>query len=260
MEGGGGAPPRWPNSVLDTRAGHHLIISVLTHPRKPSRRFTGPILAGAVLTGCAFLSLRLLLAHNPLSHALQLGADLAKQKALEVIPPEWMGGLAQPLIQVINQYVGPYELAGQAFMGSTALGLALVAPLGLTLLAGLLIHGGLLLTGGALGGWKATTKIILQTHATADLATLLSTWLLLVAPLTFLPKTLLLLVGLLAVRLGSQIVLLVSLARVHQLSAVRVIFLGLPSVLIGFGLGALVALGSWLWYTCDLALSVITQP
>ena len=50
----------------------------------------------------------LLTSHNPLTRALTLGADLAKEQALKAIPQEWMGGLAQPVIQLINQYVGPY--------------------------------------------------------------------------------------------------------------------------------------------------------
>ena len=72
------------------------------------------------------LSLRLLLTHDPLTRAIALGTDLAKDQALKAIPQEWMGWLAQPVIQMINQYVGPYAAVGEAFMTTWAVLLTLV--------------------------------------------------------------------------------------------------------------------------------------
>ncbi len=59
----------------------------------------------AALAATWFLNLKLLLTHDPLSRALQLGADLAKEQALKAIPQDWMGWLAQPVITTRGDYV-----------------------------------------------------------------------------------------------------------------------------------------------------------
>ena len=201
----------------------------------------------------------LLTSHNPLTRALTLGADLAKEQALKAIPQEWMGGLAQPVIQLINQYVGPYALAGEAFMGTWAILLALILPASFLLLGFATVHGVLLL-GGAPGGWKGTARAFLINHAYADLATLAWAGLLLTILNTrysILSISLLLIAGLLLIRLIAHSWLLVSLAQAHSLGALRIIFLGLPALLFGLGLSILLTLATWTWLTADLALAAL---
>ena len=203
-----------------------------------------------------FLSLQLLVTHNPLTRAITLGSDLAKEQALKAIPQEWMGGLAQPVIQLINQYVGPYALAGEAFMGTWAILLTLVLPASFLLLGFATVHGVLLL-GGAPGGWKGTARAFLMNHACADLATLAWAGLLLVLKLSLLTKCSLLLIGFLFIRLIAHAWLLVSLSRTHSLGALRIIFLGLPALLFGLGLSILLTLATWTWLIADLALAAL---
>ena len=203
-----------------------------------------------------FLSLQLLVTHNPLTRAITLGADLAKEQALKAIPQEWMGGLAQPVIQLINQYVGPYVLVGEAFMGTWAILLTLALPAAFLLLGFIVVHG-VLLIGGAPGGWKGTARALLVNHACADLATLAWAGLILVLKLSFLSQCLLLLAGLLLIRLIAHIWLLVSLASTHSLGALRIIFLGLPSLLIALAVSSLVTTALWTWLTADLALAAL---
>ena len=214
-------------------------------------------LAALCATWAATFSL--LTSHNPLTRAIALGADLAKEQALKAIPQEWMGGLAQPVIQLINQYVGPYVLVGEAFMGTWAILLTLALPAAFLLLGFIIVHGVLLL-GGAPGGWKGTARAFLVNHAYADLATLAWASLLLTILNTrysILAFSVLLLAGLLLIRLIAHTWLLISLARTHSLGALRIIFLGLPSLLFALAVSSLVTTALWTWLVADLALAAL---
>jgi hypothetical protein len=218
-----------------------------------------PLWCLAALPAAWFGGFVLLTSHNPLTRAIALGTDLAKEQALKAIPQEWMGGLAQPVIQLINQYVGPYTLIGEAFMGTWAILLTLALPAAFLLLGFIIVHGVLLL-GGAPGGWKGTARAFLVNHACADLATLAWAGLLLTILNTrysILSFSLLLLAGLLLIRLIAHSWLLVSLARVHSLGALRIIFLGLPSLLFALAVSSLVTTALWTWLVADLALAAL---
>ena len=168
-----------------------------------------------------------------------------------------MGGLAQPVIQLINQYVGPYALAGEAFMGTWAILLTLALPAAFLLLGFIIVHGVLLL-GGAPGGWKGTARAFLINHACADLATLAWAGLLLTILNTrYSILSISLLAGLLLIRLIAHTWLLVSLAQAHSLGALRIIFLGLPALFFGLGLSILLTFATWIWLTADLALAAL---
>ena len=226
---------------------------------RPANAASVPLLCLATLPAAWFGAFALLTSHNPLTRALTLGADLAKEQALKAIPQELMGWLAQPVIQLINQYVGPYALAGEAFMGTWAILLTLILPASFLLLGFATVHGVLLL-GGAPGGWKGTARAFLLNHVCADLATLAWAGLLLAILNTrysILTISLLLLSGLLLIRLIAHSWLLVSLACTHSLGALRIIFLGLPGLLFGLGLSILLTLATWTWLTADLALAAL---
>jgi hypothetical protein len=188
---------------------------------------------------------------------LQLGADLAKEQAMKAIPQEWMGWLAQPVIQLINQYVTPYAITGKALMGTWAILLTLALPAAFLLLGFIIVHGVLLL-GGAPGGWKGTVRAFLVNHACADLATLAWVGLVLVLKLSLFSKCCLLLAGLLLIRLLAHSWLLASLARTHSLGALRIIFLGLPSLLFSLAVSSLVTTALWIWFVADIALAAIS--
>jgi hypothetical protein len=172
------------------------------------------------------------------------------------MPQELAGVLALPVIQLINQYVGPYVLVGEAFMGTWAILLTLALPVAFLLLGFGIVHGVLLL-GGAPGGWKGTARAFLINHACADLATLAWAGLIFALKLSLLTKCLLLLSGLLLVRLIAHIWLLVSLARTHSLGALRIIFLGLPSLLFALAVSSLITTALCTWLAADLALAAL---
>ena len=229
------------------------------HPDQPINSASLPVWGFAALPAAWAAWFLLLTSHNPLTRAITLGSDLAKEQALKAIPQEWMGGLAQPIIQLINQYVGPYALAGEAFMGTWAILLTLILPASFLLLGFATVHGVLLL-GGAPGGWKGTARAFLINHACADLATLAWAGLLLTILHTrysILTFSVLLLAGLLLIRLIAHAWLLVSLSRTHSLGALRIIFLGLPALLFGLGLSILLTLAIWTWLVADLALAAL---
>jgi hypothetical protein len=165
-----------------------------------------------------------------------------------------MGGLAQPVIQLINQYVGPYALIGEAFMGTWAILLTLALPAAFLLLGFIIVHGGLLL-GGAPGGWKGTARAFLINHACADLATLAWAGFILALKHSLVSQCLLLLGGLLLIRLIAHSWLLISLAQAHSLGALRIIFLGLPALLFALAVSSLVTTALWTWLVADLALA-----
>ncbi len=204
-----------------------------------------------------FLNLRLLLSHDPLARAIKMGADVAKEQALGAIPQEWMGWLAQPVITTINQYVGPYALAGEAFMTSWALVLTLLLPACFTLGAFGVIQLGLLVTGGASGGWKATARALLLNHLFADLAVLAWLGLLLSLKLSLLSQCFGLFGGLLFIRFIAQVWLLAQVVRTHSLGALRIIFLGIPALLIAIVIAWFVATATGSWLICDFVLAAL---
>jgi hypothetical protein len=144
-------------------------------------------------------------------------------------------------------------------MGTWAILLALALPAAFILFGFIIVHGVLLL-GGAPGGWKGTARAFLVNHACADLATLAWASLLLTILNTrysILFLSVLLLAGLLLIRLIAHSWLLVSLARVHSLGALRIIFLGLPSLLFALAVSSLITTALWTWLTADLALAAL---
>ena len=223
---------------------------------EPSTKASLPLWCVAALGATWAATFSLLTSHNPLTRALTLGADLAKEHALKAIPQDWMGWLAQPVIQLINQHVGPYALAGEAFMGTWAILLTLILPASFLLLGFATVHGVLLL-GGAPGGWKGTARAFLLNHACADLATLAWAGLLLALKLPLVSQCLLLLIGLLLIRLIAHSWLLISLAQAHSLGALRIIFLGLPALLFSFAVSILLTFATWTWLVADLALAAL---
>jgi hypothetical protein len=204
-----------------------------------------------------FLNLKLLLSHDPLSRALSLGADLAKEQALSVIPQEWMGWLAQPVIQLINKHVTPYAVTGKALMATWALALGVIIPATLTLLAFVGIHLGLKITGGAAGGWRATARSVGMCLGISDLAALGWTWGQVAYGADFLSQALGLGVGLVAIRLLSLAWLLVDVSERHRLGAWRVLLLGVPTLLLSLAISALFAFAWWAWFTAAFALDIL---
>ena len=144
-------------------------------------------------------------------------------------------------------------------MGTWAILLTLALPAAFLLLGFIIVHGGLLL-GGAPGGWKGTARAFLVNHTCADLATLAWAGLLLTILHTrysILSISVLLLIGLLFIRLIAHIWLLVSLSRIHSLGALRIIFLGLPTLFFALAVSVLLSLATWTWLTADLALAAL---
>ena len=226
---------------------------------EPSTNASVPLWCLAALPAAWLGTFLLLTSHNPLTRAITLGADLAKEHALRAIPQELAGVLALPVIQLINQYVGPYALIGEAFMGTWAILLTLILPASFLLLGFATVHGVLLL-GGAPGGWKGTARTFLINHAYADLATLAWAGLILAILNTrysILTFSVLLLAGLLLIRLIAHAWLLISLTRVHSLGALRIIFLGLPSLLFALAVSSLVTAALSIWLVADLALAAL---
>jgi len=237
-----------------------------SHPPPANRPTDQPINSGSarlplwtflLLPVVWFLSFRLLLTRDPLSRALQLGADLAKEQALKAIPQDWMGWLAQPVIQLINEYVTPYAITGKALMASWALTLGVIIPASATLLAFVGIHLGLKITGGAPGGWRATARSVGLCLGAADLAALGWTWGQVAYGADFLSQALGLGVGLVAIRLLSLAWLLVDITERHRLGAWRIVLLGIPTLLGSLAVSALFAFAWWLWFTAAFALDIL---
>ena len=224
---------------------------------QPAHTASVPLWALLGLPVIWLLTFRLLLTHDPLARAIQMGADVAKEHALKAIPQEWMGWLAQPVIQIINQYVGPYALAGEAFMTTWAIILTLLLPACFALGDFGIIHLGLLVTGGASGGWKSTARAVLLNHLAADLACLAWIGLLLSLKLSLLSHCFGLFGGLLFIRFIAQIWLLAQVVRAHSLGALRINFLGIPTMLIATVIAWLVATATASWLICDFVLSAL---
>jgi hypothetical protein len=141
-------------------------------------------------------------------------------------------------------------------MGTWAILLTLALPAAFLLLGFIVVHGVLLL-GGAPGGWKGTARAFLVNHACADLATLAWAGLLLVLKLSLVSQGLLLFSGLLLIRLIAHSWLLISIVRAHSLGALRIIFLGLPSLLFALAVSSLITTALSIWLVADLALAAL---
>ena len=202
-----------------------------------------------------FLNLRLFLTHDPLTSAIQLGADFAKEQALGVIPAEWQGWLAQPVIQLLNEHVTPYAITGKALMATWALLLGVIIPASVAVLAFLVLHFGLRLTGGAPGGWRATARSVGMCLGVSDLAVLAWTGWQVAMGDDFLSRTLGLGIGLIAIRLIALAWLLVDITERHRRGALRVLLLGVPTLLVSLAFSTLFAFAWWLWFTASFALT-----
>jgi hypothetical protein len=212
----------------------------------------------SALAAIWFLNLKLLLTHDPLSRAIKLGADLAKEQALKVIPQDWMGWLAQPVIQLINEYVTPYALTGKALMASWALILGVIIPAAVTLLAFVGIHLVLRITGGAPGGWRATARSVGMCLGASDLAVLAWTWWQVALGDDILSRALGLGVGLMAIRLIALSWLLIDITERHRLGVLRILLLGIPTLILSLAFSALFAFAWWLWFTAGFALTALS--
>jgi hypothetical protein len=227
-------------------------------PAHESSRFARlPLWTFLLLPVVWHYSHRLLLTHDPLSRAIQLGADLAKEQALKAIPQDWMGWLAQPVIQLINEYVTPYAITGKALMASWALTLGAIIPAAVTLLAFVGIHLVLRITGGAPGGWRATARSVGMCLGASDVAVLAWTWWQVAMGDDLLSRALDLGVGLVAIRLITLAWLLIDITERHRLGALRVLLLGVPTLLLSLACSALFAFAWWLWFTAGFALDIL---
>jgi hypothetical protein len=168
-----------------------------------------------------------------------------------------MGWLAQPVIQLINEYVTPYAITGKALMASWALTLGVIIPASVTLLGFVGIHLVLRITGGAPGGWRATARSVGMCLGVSDLAVLAWTWWQVAYGDDFLSRALGLGVGLMAIRLIALAWLLVDLTERHRLGALRVLLLGVPALLVSLAFSALFAFAWWLWFTAGFALDIL---
>ena len=224
---------------------------------RPANAASVPLWCLAALPAAWFGTFSLLTSHNSLTRAIALGADLAKEQALKAIPQDWMGWLAQPIIQLINEYVTPYAITGKALMASWALTLGVIIPGSVTLLAFVSIHLVLRVTGGAPGGWRAAARSVGMCLGASDLAVLAWTWWQVAMGDDFLSRALGLGVGLMAIRLIALAWLLVDLTERHRLGALRVLLLGVPALLVSLACSALFAFAWWLWFTAGFALSAL---
>jgi hypothetical protein len=187
-----------------------------------------------------------------------MGADLAKEQALKAIPQDWMGWLAQPVIQLINEYVTPYAITGKALMASWALVLGVIIPASVTLLAFIGIHLVLRITGGAPGGWRATVHSVGMCLGASDLVVLAWTWWQVAMGDDFLSRAFGLGVGLVAIRLIALAWLLIDITERHRLGALRVLLLGVPALLISLACSACFAFAWWLWFSAGFALTALS--
>jgi hypothetical protein len=73
----------------------------------------------------------------------------------------------------------------------------------------------------------------------------------------FLTRTLGLAGGLIAIRLISLAWLLVDITKRHQLGALRIILLGLPTLFLSLAVSALFAFAHWLWFTAGFTLEAL---
>jgi hypothetical protein len=142
-------------------------------------------------------------------------------------------------------------------MGSWALTLGVIIPASATLLAFVSIHLVLRITGGAPGGWRATARSVGMCLGASDLAALAWTWWQVAMGDDFLSRALGLGVGLVAIRLIALAWLLVDITERHRLGALRVILLGVPTLLVSLAFSALFAFVWWLWFTAVFALDIL---
>lgn len=206
-----------------------------------------------------YLTLQCFLAHDPVARVLRLGADLAKERALQSIRAEWSGWFAPTVVRFIDDALVPYALSGQALMSWWALALGVMIPVGVALLAFVGLHLGLLLTGGAPGGWRATAGAVGASFFVSDLLALAWTWGWVVSTDSFVVRAVSLALGLAALRVLVLLGLFIMLAVRHRLGLGRIALLGVPTFLGASAGAALLAVGWWLWFAAGFALDVFRR-
>jgi hypothetical protein len=91
----------------------------------------------------------------------------------------------------------------------------------------------------------------------SDLAVLAWTWWQVAMGDDFLSRTLVLGIGLVAIRLIALAWLLVNLTNRHRLGVLRVLLLGVPALLASLVVSALFAFAWWLWFAASFALAAL---
>ena len=132
----------------------------------------------------------------------------------------------------------------------------LLLPAGCSLLSAAIGHP-IYMMGGAPGGWRSTWQNYGLHRFICDSGSLLVIAFALMAPMEPTTAASVLILVLPLFRVGSMITLWVLLARSHVFGPVRIIFLGLPSLLFALAVSSLVTTALWTWLVADLALAAL---
>jgi hypothetical protein len=168
---------------------------------------------------------------NPLTTAADRMVGKLQGAIAQQLDPQLHPLLSWGMNLFFNKYIAlPYAQA-QAAGFTFAFFACLVLPLGCSFLSAALGHP-IFMIGGAPGGWRSTWQSYGLHRFICDLASLLVIAVALMIPMEPITAASVLIVFLPTIRFGSMIALWVLLARSHGFGSVRIIFLGLPNILI----------------------------
>jgi len=167
---------------------------------------------------------------NPATTATARALDKLQGAIAQQMDPDMHPLLSWGVSLLFNKYIAlPYaqmQAAGFTF----AFIACLLLPAACSLLSAALGHP-IFMIGGAPGGWRSTWQSYGLHRLICDAGSLLVIAFALMAPVEPTTAASVLIFFLPAIRVGSMITLLILLARSHGSGPVRIIFLGLPSIL-----------------------------
>lgn len=209
------------------------------------------VLLGATL----FAGLHLWQANDPVAEAAGRGVREVEHRITELAPEELRSPASRLARLFTDQFVRPQAETVRLITSGWGLVFGVIIPVTMTLFGALLTHGVLTVTGGAPGGWRETFRVFAFNRLIAELLSLALIMAVLSVTWGLALKFVLMFFGLPLIRMGVSLHLAVALCEAHRLGVARVLLLGVPGMLAGGAVTAVLALipAAWFWLHCALA-------
>lgn len=213
------------------------------------------LIVWALLGVVLFVGLHLWQANDPVAEAAGRGVQEIERRLAELAPEELRSPASRLAAFFTDKFVRPHAEVARVVTSGWGLIFGVIIPLAMTFMGALLSHGVLTVTGGASGGWRETLRVFAFNRIIAEVLSLALVMAVIGVDWGLALKFVLLFFGLPLIRIGVSVHLTVALCEAHRLGVGRVLLLGVPGMLAGGAVTALLALipAAWFWLHCALA-------
>ncbi len=226
-----------------------------TAAASPFRERWGWLIAWTALAATLAAGLHLWQANDPVAEAA--GRGMARlEEHLAGYAPEELRTPARRLAELFTEhFVRPHVATAKILTTGWGLVFGVLIPAGMTLCGAATTHLTLRVTGGATGGWRETFRVFAFNRVIAEALSITLVMTVIALDWGLMMKFVLLFLGLPLLRIALAVHLTVAVCEAHRLSALRVVLLAVPGMLLGGALTAILALipAAWFWLHCALA-------